>query len=126
MKALLAALTVANFILLVFLGAQMRPAQANAQAGVLRGSALEIVDDKGRVRASIKVQSDGPILRLIDSAGRPGVKMGSGGESTGLLLLGATDTTFVRLIAKGKESTLEVKDDRLEATMIRGSPVATK
>lgn len=141
MKITLAALTLANLILLLFLATQVRPVEAAAQAGVLRGSALEIVDDKGRVRASIKVHPADPnfrmpdgtrgyadtvVLRLIDPEGRPGVKMDAGGRAAGLLVMGDTDTTFVRLIAKGKESTLEVKDDRLEATLIRGAPVVSK
>ncbi len=88
MKALLAALTFANFILLVFLATQVRPAEAGAQAGVLRGSALEIVDDSGRVRASIKVHDDTAVLRLIDTKGRPGVKMDAGGRAAGFLVLG--------------------------------------
>jgi hypothetical protein len=141
MKLTLAALTFANFILLVFLATQVRPAEAGAQAGVLRGSSLEIVDDKGRVRASIKVHPADPnylmpdgtrgygdtaILRLIDPEGRPGVKLAVGGGTTGFLLMGDTDTTFVRLMARGKESWVEVKDDGREANTIKGSPVATK
>lgn len=48
------ALTVVNVMLLIFLIARAAsPAEQVTQ--VLRGRALEIVDDRGKVRASIKV-----------------------------------------------------------------------
>jgi hypothetical protein len=50
---------------------------------VLHGRGLEVVDDQGRVRASLKIQPGGTangqpypetvILRLIDPTGRPSV-----------------------------------------------------
>lgn len=50
------ALTVANIVVLVLSTAQLvRPAFAQTEAPVLRGRALEIVDEQGRVRASINV-----------------------------------------------------------------------
>src|SRR5260370_39264621 len=48
-------LTVINLVLLMFLVAQIRRAGAQDVAPVLRGRALEIVDDRGKVRASINV-----------------------------------------------------------------------
>ena len=48
-------LTGLNAILLVVLVVQqLRPAFAESQAPVLRGSGLQIVDSQGRVRASIR------------------------------------------------------------------------
>ncbi|MCA1696315.1 MAG: hypothetical protein LC749_17235, partial [Actinobacteria bacterium] len=49
-QRVLIALTVVNLALLVFVLVQIK------SAPVLRGRSLEIVDDQGRVRASIKVQ----------------------------------------------------------------------
>ncbi len=86
-------LTVINLVLLMFLVAQIRRAGAQDVAPVLRGRALEIVDDRGRVRASLKVYPAGParradgslseangktypetvLLRLITSDGRPNI-----------------------------------------------------
>ena len=48
-------LTVVNLGLLIFLLAQIRSADAQDVAPVLRGRALEIVDAKGQVRAQILV-----------------------------------------------------------------------
>jgi hypothetical protein len=49
-------LTIANFALLLFLLTRIHPVEAQSVATVLRGRAFEIVDDRGRVRASIQVQ----------------------------------------------------------------------
>jgi len=55
----LIALTVANLGLLVLLVGRIRSAEAGGVEPVLRGRALEIVDDRGRLRASIKVRPPG-------------------------------------------------------------------
>lgn len=47
----LVAITFVNLRLLMFLLVQIRRVEAGSIAPVLRGSALEIVDDQGRVRA---------------------------------------------------------------------------
>src|SRR5215813_11568884 len=113
MQRLLAALTVVNLALLVFLLAHLRSAAAEA-APVLRGRALEIVDERGRVRAGIQVlppvKADGQayaetvILRLIDPNGRPPVKLTASTQGAALLLMGETDDTYARVT--GPDSTL--------------------
>src|SRR5882672_63907 len=114
-QRLLVALTVVNLGLVVFLLAQLRTASAET-APVLRGRALEIVDERGRVRAGIQVlpaavsKADGKayaetvILRLIDPNGRPPVKLTASTQGAALLLMGETDDTYARLT--GPESTL--------------------
>lgn len=111
-------LTVVNCLLLVLLVAQMRPVEANSAAGVLRGRALEIVDDRGRVRASIKMHPaddrvrkpsgrtypETVMFRLIDANGRPEVKMGASVDGAGLSLMGEFDTTQILLDAQGGET----------------------
>ena len=101
---LLVALTVANLALLVFLLARTQPIEAQGVTPVLRGRALEIVDDHGKVRAAIKVLApstmpDGKtypetvLLRLIDPNGRPSVKLGASVQGAGLGLGGESDPT---------------------------------
>src|SRR5690349_19477579 len=66
--------------------------EASGTLPVLRGSSLEIVDDQGRVRASIKIHAGDPkfkmpdgkigypetvMFRLIDPNGRPEIKIGA-------------------------------------------------
>jgi hypothetical protein len=117
-------LTVVNLGLLMFLLAQIRPLEAHNVEPVLRGRALEIVDDRGRVRASIKVQPaatvngkpypENVILRLIDPKGRPSVKLGGSERGAGLGLAGDSDLTYITLEAEGTGTSLKLtnKDGR--------------
>ena len=108
-----------NAVLLAFLLAgQARSASASQEAlPVLRGSALEIVDRQGRVRASISVQPpsvvDGKqypetvLLRLTDPAHGPLVKLTASNNGSalglsddadgGLQLFGRDTGSFVRV-----------------------------
>jgi hypothetical protein len=123
-QRLLIVLTVLNTVLLAFFLAQSHTAAAQDVAPVLRGRALQIVDDHGRVRASIQVlpaspQKDGSLsyetvlLRLITEKGRPSVKIGASEQSAGLALVGPSDTknTYAQLGATGKTSSLTLKNE---------------
>ena len=121
----LAALTVVNLLLLALvLTQQLRPAFADTGAPVLRGRALEIVDDQGRVRASINVlpakrssnddaSAETVILRLSTEQGRPSVKLAASEPASGLSLAGPTGTksTYVILEAKGQVSALKLRNE---------------
>lgn len=124
-QRLLIVLTVVNLGFLMILLLQIWQAEADSVAPVLRGRALEIVDDQGRVRVSIKVQPadrtsndntypETVILRLIDPNGRPSVKLGASEQGAGLGLAGSTDQTYVLLKAEGSNSFLKLtnKDGR--------------
>jgi len=117
------ALTVFNLGLLVFLMAQievrflgfrflLRSAEMNSAGTVLRGRALEITDDEGRVRASIKLHPasvlpggttypETVLLRLIDSQGRPNVKIAATEDGSALVLGGDSNPTHVEIGARG-------------------------
>ena len=123
-QRLLIVLTLVNLALLIFTLAQGRPAAAQGVTPVLRGRALEIVDDHGRVRASIQVlpastQKDGErsaetvLLRLITEKGRPSVKIASSEQAAGMSLAGPSNTkaTYLILEAKGTASSLTLKDE---------------
>ena len=126
-QRLLIALTVVNLILLAFTLASMRATVAQgaqADAPVLRGRALEIVDAQGRVRASLSVLPAGTsaagdryretvLLRLITERGRPSVKIGASEQSAGMSLAGPTGTrdTYVILEAKDTTSRLKLKSE---------------
>ena len=80
------------------------------------GAPLEIIDDHGRVRASIKLHEAGTfkptgkklpetvMLRLIDAEGRPEVKIGASAEGGGLSLVGSSDSTQLLLLADSSSS----------------------
>jgi len=128
-QRLLLVITIFNVLLLVFSLGQTRPVVAEGVAPVLRGRALEIVDDRGRVRASITILPADPtfkmpdgttgypetvLLRLIDSKGGPNVKLGAIDRGAGLLLGGESDPTHVQILAKGPSTSLKLsnKDGR--------------
>jgi hypothetical protein len=138
----LIALTVLNLGLTIFLLTQIRRVEAGAPvsaappspAPVLRGSALEIVDDQGRVRASIKIHPGDPnfkmpdgktgypetvMFRLIDSKGRPEVKLGGSEQGGGLGLIGETDATQVLLQADGAETLLKLTNKTGKQQLIK-------
>jgi hypothetical protein len=123
-QRLLVLLTFVNFALLLFLISPIGPASADGTVPVLRGRALQIVDEQGRVRASIavlpsSVQPNGErsaetvLLRLITERGRPSVKIGASEEAAGLSLVGPTDTkdTYAILGAHGKVSSLRLRNE---------------
>jgi hypothetical protein len=88
---------------------------------VLRGRALEIVDARGRVRASLEVLPEDPkvtwkgkpypetvLLRLMSPEGRANVKLGASQRGAGLLIGGESNPTYIQVLAEGGESTLKL------------------
>src|SRR3954466_13116676 len=117
-------LTVVNlFLFTSILISLSQPAVATTGAGapVLRGQRLEIVDQRGRVRASIKVEPAGifkptgrkypetVMLRLIDPNGRPEVKIGASVDGAGVGLVGDVDATQLILQADSAGSSIRLK-----------------
>ena len=118
-------LTALNLAVLVLgIAQQLHPAFAQSDLPVLRGRGLEIVDDQGRVRASISVlppgkpatgdqQSETVLLRLITERGRPTVKIGSSEPTSGLSFAGPTGTkdSYLILQTKGTISSLKLRNE---------------
>jgi hypothetical protein len=128
-QRLLVVITFLNILLLLFSLSQARAVMAREIAPVLRGRALEIVDDRGRVRASITILPGDPhfkmpdgtmgypesvLLRLISPKGRPNVKIGASDRGSGLGLGGEDDPTYVQILAEGSSTSLKLtnKDGR--------------
>ena len=121
LQRLLIALTVVNLALLTFSLARPDVAGGKGVAPVLRGRALEIVDDRGRVRASITVYAADPpvkmpggtrgypetvLLRMITSKGGPNVKLAAKEDGAALVLGGESDPTYVQILAEGASTSL--------------------
>jgi hypothetical protein len=117
-------LTIVNLVLLMSSLSAMRPAAAEGKLPVLRGSGLQIVDDQGRVRASITVMPAGKsaagdryaetvLFRLITEKGRPSAKIGVSEEEAGMSLNGPTGTkdTYIVLSSKGTSSSVKIRDE---------------
>jgi len=141
-RRLLIVLTIINLGLTLFLLTHLRGVEADNEKGsspdaiapVLRGRELEIVDEKGKVRASIKIQTGDPsykwpdgkigypetvMLRLIDPNGRPEVKLGASVEGAGLGLIGQTDSTQLILKAEGSNSSVKLQDKEGKQQIIK-------
>ena len=93
---------------------------------MLRGRGLEIVDAKGKVRASIQIVPAGParradgsvtesngkiypeavLLRLIRPDGRPSVKIETSQQGSGFDLGGETDPSYVVIKAEDADTSL--------------------
>ncbi len=125
-------LTVINLVLVTILLAQFRPAQAKEYKqpvnSVLKGSGLEIVDSLGKVRASISIlpptvvqgkkYPQTVLLRLIDSKGKPIVKLSSAEDGSGLMLIDESDDGVIlhardgegsiKFTSKGKEKIIKM------------------
>jgi hypothetical protein len=118
-QRLLLPLTVLNVALLACSLTQSGTVGAQGALPVLRGRGLEIVDDSGRVRASITVlpadpnaktpdgstgSSETVLLRLINSQGRPNVKIAATERGSGQVLCGETDPIYVQVLAERNTS----------------------
>jgi hypothetical protein len=129
---LMVLLTAVNIVVLALTFAERRPVEARSDAlPVLRGSALEIVDTQGRVRASIGVlpaekgaNSQGipetVLLRLMTERGRPAIKISTSEEGSGFMAAGPTGTsqTYVTVGSKGNTASIRIKnEDGSELTM---------
>ena len=124
-ERLLILLTAVNAGLLVFqvVRPHLSPAATLDRQTVIRGRALEIVDDRGRIRATLSVLPEDPkhmwkgepypetvLLRLITADGRPNVKLGASRRGAGLLIGGESDPTYVQVLAEGGESSVKLID----------------
>jgi len=120
LQPILIVLTVINLAILTLTFGQLRPAaSASDIAPMLRGRGLEIVDESGEVRASIKVyppksgEKETVLLRLITEKGRPSVKISASEESGGMSLTGPTGTkqTYIQLISDDQVSLMRLKNE---------------
>jgi hypothetical protein len=118
-------LTVVNFAaLLLSVTNLVRPAFADAPVTVpvLRAHSLQIVDEQGRVRASLSVipastsasgvpSAETVLLRLITERGRPSVKIGASEDQSGLSVIGPTGTkdSYAILGANANSSSLKLR-----------------
>jgi hypothetical protein len=119
-QPILIVLTVINLMILLITFGQLRPAVAASEISpVIRGRALEIVDEHGEVRASLKVypakndEKETVMLRLMTEKGRPSVKISASEQAAGLSFAGPTGTkqTYVQIISDGEKSFLRLKNE---------------
>ena len=107
------ALTALNIIAMLAFWSQVQVTSAQAVPDVLRAKGLQIVDDRGLVRAQIIVQPGGNtvLFRLIDQNQKPLVKLGAGADGSGLMLTGDPATqewSGIQVLAKPAGSALRL------------------
>lgn len=87
-------------LLLLVIQAEFTTAQTSTTA-MLKTSALELVDEHGRVRAQLKVEADGEVVfRLRDAKGTIRVKLGADDTGSGLVLLDEETEPAIHMIAR--------------------------
>ena len=121
-------LTAVNFILLILNLSQSNSVRAQDPLPVLRGRALEIVDDRGQIRASITVEPPVTMnaryypetvrLRMGDPSREPGVKLTTSVDGSGLGLSDGSQGG-VQLSAKRADSFLKVSTRNGREKIIR-------
>ena len=107
------ALTAINLLATLAFWSQLQVAGAQAVPDLVRAKGLEIVDDRGIVRAQILVQPDdgGVLFRLIDQQRKPLVKLGAGADGSGLMLTGdpaRQDWSGIQVLARPGGSTMRL------------------
>jgi hypothetical protein len=101
--------TALNCGLLVLLLLQGGLVAAQPPDPVLRARALELIDDRGQLRARLNVEPGGAVvLRLLDQRGTIRVKLGADQEGSGLLLANDATEPGVHLLAGAKGSSMRV------------------
>ena len=119
------ALTVINLLILITAMSRIGLAATTQTVPILRGRGLEIVDDRGKVRAQIIVlradtaaktargqnYPETVLLRLIDPNGRPGVKIGTSVDGSGMSLAGDSerrDWNGVQILAESAGTSVKL------------------
>jgi hypothetical protein len=98
--------------LLLPLGALLLRGSAVAEPppAVLRARAIELVDDRGLVRAQLGVEAGGEVVfRLRDAAGAIRLKMGASAEGSGLLLLDDQAEPGIHMLAQRTGTSLTLR-----------------
>jgi len=122
-QRLVIVLTAVNLVILMLVVLRAKSVASSEVAPVLRGRALEIVDDQDRVRAMIKIFPANPtvkmpdgttgypetvLLRLIDSKGAPNVKIAATEDGSAVNFEGEANPTHVQVVARGKSASIKL------------------
>lgn len=106
------ALTLINFILLIFILGQGRMVNTQTVPDVLRVRTFQLVDENGEVRAQLNVSDpDGEVVfRLMDQQGTIRVKLGASEDGSALVLLNDLTEPGVHILAQQDDTSLTLTD----------------
>jgi hypothetical protein len=100
--------TIINLMLLLTLFA-VGWSSAQSGATVLRGRVLELVDERGRMRARLNVEKSGEVVfRLMDQRGTIRVKLGASEKGSAFLLANDATEVGVHIVAQTEGSRLRL------------------
>ena len=123
LQSVLVVLTVVNAAMMTVILVKPQPSVAEQSNQILRGRGLQIVDEQGRVRASIthfpadpnvkmpdgsKGYPETMLFRLIDSAGRPSIKIEASDDGGGMSMTEAKGNAYVNVIVKKGSPTMKL------------------
>jgi hypothetical protein len=106
-----------NLLLLLGVLVQLRSATAQvaqpAVANVVRARVIELVDERGQMRAQLKVEKSGEaVFRMRDADGTIRVKLGASKQGAGLVLLDGSTEPGVQVLAGMTGTSLTVRDGK--------------
>ena len=97
-----------------------RAEETGAIPAVLRARAIELVDERGQVRANFKVEPDGEaVFRLRDAKGIIRVKIGASDDGSALLLVDDSTEPAVHLLATRAGTSLTLAEKGKEKRVIK-------
>ena len=101
--------TAVNLALLLMALRGQRSDAVQEPAPIIRARALELVDDRNKVRARLNVEEDGEVVfRLMDQKGTIRVKLGAGEDGSGFLLNNQKTEPGIHMLAKPEGSTIRL------------------
>ena len=133
-QTLMIALTAVNAVMFATVLVKPQLSEAQGKPGILRGTGMEIVDPQGRKRATIELLPPNPtvkmpdgsvgttatgILRLIDSHGRPSVKIATADDGAGMSLTGAKGPAYMNVVVKDSGPVMKLVSDRGQENVLR-------
>lgn len=101
--------TVLNLLLLLFVLAQVPSTAQPSVSPLVRARAIELVDEHGKIRAQLNVESTGEVVfRLRDSKGTIRSKYGAGDDGSGLSLMDERTEATVQIRANRSGGSMAV------------------
>jgi hypothetical protein len=105
------AFSVVNLLFLFFLLVQTPSTAQQSVAPVVRARAIELVDERGKVRAQLNVESTGEVVfRLRDSKGTIRTKLGANEDGSGLSLMDDRTEATVQIRANQSGASMTLID----------------
>ncbi len=95
-------------VLVFFLTSYTKPF-GQEEVSLLRARQIELVDEAGKVRASLKIEEGGEtVFRIMDETGTIRVKIGGSKDGSGLVLLDDATNPGIHALAKTTGTTLSL------------------